>query len=287
MRTLRNAWTLLTHPRMCSEYLQYQFSRARHGEAVRVMYGSLSIGGFSGFGEFHSVRDFLGAGERRFLREYPLGDGPIIDVGANLGLFSLFLAERYPERTIHAFEPNPTTYTALQGNFARNHCRQAHAHAQAVAARQGEILFQADRTNRATTHLISDEAAELANEEKTPVVQVPCTTLDDFAVRHQLGEIALLKVDVEGYETLVFQGAERLLQARKISMIYYEVCPPLSIQAGFRPEAASEQLLASGYQIYRLDDQGQLRAAGLEQINETSLSNWVAIRPGEVQVEPR
>ena len=111
------------------------------------------------------------------------------------------------------------------------------------------------------------------------MVQGSCTTLDQFAARQQIDQIALLKVDVEGYETLVFQGAEQLLKAKQIQMVYYEVCPALSIRAGFTPEAASERLQASGYQLFRLDEHGQLQVARLEQIDETSLSNWVAIRP--------
>ena len=45
---------------------------------------ALEIGGLSGFSEFHSRANFVNAAERRFLRDFPFDDGPILDVGANL-----------------------------------------------------------------------------------------------------------------------------------------------------------------------------------------------------------
>jgi hypothetical protein len=67
---------------------------------------------------------FVNDQERRFFSQLPLVDGTVLDVGANLGIVSVILARRFADRVIYAFEPNPTTYAALQDNLALNPLRQ-------------------------------------------------------------------------------------------------------------------------------------------------------------------
>ena len=155
MKLLRNALTLISRPALAGDYFQFLLSQARHGgEFVRAFPAEkVMVGGLSGFSEFHSCAKFAKTAERKFLSKFPFGDGPILDVGGNLGLFSLMMARRFPNRTIHAFEPNPSTFEAIRSNFECNGCRYAHAHPQVIAAHDGEVHFQADPVDRATTHL--------------------------------------------------------------------------------------------------------------------------------------
>jgi FkbM family methyltransferase len=48
------------------------------------------------------------------------------------------------------------------------------------------------------------------------------TTLDDFADKHHLSKIDILKIDTEGYEPLVFRGAKRLLQQHRVRLFIFE-----------------------------------------------------------------
>ena len=278
MKLLHNAVTLLSQPALAGEYLRFLASRLRHGgQAIRHFPADeVKLGGFSGFSEYYWSAGFIDPRERLFLKEHPWGDGVFLDVGANLGLFSLLLARHHPERVIHAFEPNPSTYAALQANLARNGCLHAHAHARAVAAQEGEIVFEANPVDRATTHIVMENGSPSGG---APVVRVPGVTLDAFAGREHLDAIALLKVDVEGYEELVFQGAERLLASKRARVVYYEVCPELTRRAGFAPEAPGQRLLAHGYRLHTLDAAGHLQPADLGRIPSVTLENWVATAP--------
>ena len=103
--------------------------------------------------------------------------------------------------------------------------------------------------------------------------------LDSFVETHGLERIALLKVDVEGYEDLVFQGARRLLESGCVKTIYYEVCPALAKAAGFSPQAASSQLLEHGYLLHGFGKNGRLRPVELNEITAVKLENWIAIHP--------
>jgi FkbM family methyltransferase len=233
------------------------------------------VGGLSGFSEFHSCARAVNQAEQNFLTRFSFGDGAILDVGANLGIISLLMARRFPGRPIHAFEPNPSALLSLRANFVRNKCNHAQAYAAAIAAHDGEILFQVDPVNRATTHIAG------ANEDGTAspqIARVPCLTLDSFIETRNIDEVCLLKVDVEGYEELVFRGAEQILKKQLIETVYYEVCPSLAARAGFAPESSSSILLESGYHLHVLDNNGRLEPADLSRIKKIALENWVATR---------
>ena len=74
-----------------------------------------------------------------------LPDGAVIfDVGANIGLFSIYVARTVPGARIHAFEPIPELFDTLTRNLA-DHAPQAHAHNVGLAARAGEAIFAFDR----------------------------------------------------------------------------------------------------------------------------------------------
>jgi len=278
MRMLRNALKLISRPTLACDYLEFLWAKVQHdSEVVRALPGGLEIGGLSGFSEFHSCANFVNAAERRFLRDFPFDYAPILDVGANLGIFSLLLAKRLPENQIHAFEPNPSTFRAMRVNFMRNCCPNANAHRQAVAAHDGEVSFHADSIHRGTTHLVTLQPGDRVSNNAKAVMRVPCLTLDNFVEKRGIERISLLKVDVEGYENLVFQGAQRLLECGQAKMIYYEVCPELARRAGFAPEAASCQLLENGYRLHSLNKNGLLQPAELKQIAGVKVDNWIAI----------
>src|SRR5476649_2409735 len=74
-----------------------------------------------------------------------LGDGAIVfDVGANVGLFAVHLARTIPGVLIHAFEPVPRVFEALQRNLSE-HAPTARGHNVGLADRAGEATFEVDR----------------------------------------------------------------------------------------------------------------------------------------------
>src|SRR5947199_7047613 len=123
MKVARNARTLLNSPVIARDYLNYWESRIKNlGRTVRAFPYGIKISELNSFSEYHSIGDFVSHQEYEFLSKYPFGSGAIIDVGANLGLISLILAKRFPRRTVHAFEPSPSTFRALKRNRDVNDC---------------------------------------------------------------------------------------------------------------------------------------------------------------------
>ncbi len=270
MKLMQNFKTLLTNPGVAWDYFNYQLSKQKNsGQVIRRFPGGIKISGFSGFSEFHSCQEFISLQERKFLHNHSFGVGDLIDVGANLGVFSLTLAQRFSDKKIHAFEPNPSTFKACQSNILLNNYTNIQTQSLAVANYNGEITFEANPTDRGTT--------SISKVDSKHTIKVPCITLDTYAEKESIEEIALLKVDVEGYEELVFQGAKKLLSQRKIAVIYYEVCPNNAINTQLKPEDATKLLLSHGYKIYRFTSGGTLSQASVYDLRKVVLDNWVAI----------
>jgi FkbM family methyltransferase len=270
-RVVRNAVRLATHPVMAWDYAGYQWSRLWHGgRAERRYRGGIRLTGFSGFSEYHSSGSFVGRREQRFLNEYPVGAGDLVDVGANLGLVTVMLGKRFPARRVHAFEPNRTTYEALMENVALNGLTNVVAQRCAVAAEEGEVLFRSDPIARGTT--------SIARGDGEGVERVRSRSLDSYAEEQGIEAIALLKVDVEGYETLVFRGARELLGSGRVGLVYYEVCPAVTRAAGFEAGEPTRILQGHGYRIMELGVGGKLERVDAGRVESVELENWVGVK---------
>jgi len=126
-------------------------------------------------------------------------DKDSIDVGANLGLFTFFLA-RY-SRHVHAFEPNPYPLRTLRSVIDANvTLRQM-----AVGDVTGEVELMVPKGRKGW----SSNGASLAKQMSGPAVgvKVPCTRIDDLG----LSNIGFIKVDVEGHEKAVLLGAQNTI----------------------------------------------------------------------------
>ena len=173
----------------------------------------------------------------------------VLDVGANIGLFSLYLIWKYGRERfarIHLFEPNPDTYARLRHNLAANGLDDlCTAHLLALSDRAGTIYMESPR-GYSVLNMISD----------TGTVPVECKTLDVWARENGVATVHLLKVDVEGHEMPLLRGAPAALAT--VKTLYIEVkqthlpeFKALAAGAGFVVE--SQQDLPTGDSMLLLE----------------------------------
>lgn len=148
-------------------------------------------------------------------------DGLILDIGAHVGYDGLALARLHPGRDVFAFEPNPVNLVRIEANLALNPdlAKQVHVIPVALADRTGELAFhtsdQVDDETSSGGHLgvvrppLEPQVYARAGFKET---KVPVRRLDDIAGDRKWGRVALIKIDVEGAEHLVLQGAQELLR---------------------------------------------------------------------------
>jgi len=136
-----------------------------------------------------------------------------IDAGANVGIFSCILARRKaldPSFEMLAFEPHPDTFKRLQHNVTPY---GVIAHNVALSRENGSLTF----VDGSVSHVFT--AAEHANRYNIPgaVIYVQSQRLDSLPI---LGCKLLLKIDVEGHESAVLEGATGLFEQNRIRAVY-------------------------------------------------------------------
>jgi FkbM family methyltransferase len=159
----------------------------------------------------------------------------VIDVGANIGALTLAAAGLVgPTGRVYSIEAHPRTYRYLVGNVRLNRARNVRAFSVACGRENGIVTFS-DKT--------SDDQNAVCGEG----LGVPLCRLDDLIPETQ--RIALLKIDVEGYEKFVLEGAMRLLP--RVESIYFESYQRHFHAFGYRLQDINRYLRGFGFTIFR------------------------------------
>jgi FkbM family methyltransferase len=265
-----NLKTAVSNPRLLAAWVRWKFGSPLVGRPRVPIAPGGTIGGFPSFSDYWNFQT-LPAAEQKLLAAAVPTDGIVLDIGANIGLFSVALGLARPNAVVHAFEPVPETFRALQQNLQANGVGNVVAHRAAVSDNPGVIRFTA--TNRGS------QANHVARPGE-PAIEVPCRTLDEFVAANGLGRIDFLKVDVEGYEPWVFRGAKETLGAGLVKLMLLEIIPALLVRQGSSAEEVFDLLGRHGYSVYDLGDEGapgpQLSIADVQ---ERKIGNYLAARP--------
>lgn len=164
--------------------------------------------------------------------------GVFVDVGANIGLVTFSVGVRRPDISILAFEPDPANAASWRRNHALNGRVRAVLEQVAVGADVGHAeLVQSEESGWS---FIASSGAEGG-------VKVPMTTLDAYAQAREISGIDALKIDVEGFEPMVLQGAISLLEARAIRLIVCELDESLLDRNGYSRRDVISLLSGFGY----------------------------------------
>lgn len=155
--------------------------------------------------------DLIPAGQIPFLQ-------CVVDVGANLGEWSIAMAELTKATQIIAVEPVPEIFQELRANtrnYPRIRCIQS-----AVGEKSGWVTIHVHQLHQLSSVLrIRDEVRPVhgVQQDIAEPVQVPMTSLDESL--SDIGEVSLLKIDVQGYEPQVLSGARSVLKRTKMLML--------------------------------------------------------------------
>jgi FkbM family methyltransferase len=186
--------------------------------------------------------------------------GIVIDIGANLGWHALHAARHPKAETVVAFEPDPFNAWLLERNLAANDIDNVIVESRAVGAAPGTAHLHRYNRNNFGRHSL---AADHGQGSRT----VPVTDLDGALAALGLSErpISLIKIDVEGYEPKVIDGAVQTLQ--RTDGLILEYSPDLSAAGGLSTTTMLAQLKNAGFSPFVLWSKGgtvRIEASELE-----------------------
>jgi FkbM family methyltransferase len=131
----------------------------------------------------------------------------ILDVGANIGSTALLMANRNPNAVIHAFEPHKGNFEKAQKNLSLNNFRMVTFHPFGLGNKsETKKLYEVAGENSGMNRILNDDVS-------LPFTEIEIKTLDEFAAKHNLRKVDLIKIDVEGFEMHVLEGAAETLKS--------------------------------------------------------------------------
>jgi FkbM family methyltransferase len=168
----------------------------------------------------------------------------VFDVGAHIGYYTLLMSKLVGENgRVHSFEPTTAGYDRLTKHLAINKCINTTAYHAAISNYDGQCkIYCADNSNLGLSSL-----GALDHFVKVEVVD--CFSLDTFIEKNEIKIIDFIKIDVEGAEMFVINGATSLL-AKIRPLIMMEINPSCLSRIGANADELITKMIKAGYIMY-------------------------------------
>jgi len=205
---------------------------------------------------FHRFRGVMEPGLLTLFKKLLFPGAIVVDVGANVGLYTLQAARLIgPTGKIYSFEPTPTTFEVLLDNIQVNGFKElgiVSAEQIAIADKSGvATLFVHDRNSGHNT-LFEDDAVD-------DRIIVKTASLDELLIDAQ--QVHVVKIDAEGAEPLILDGMGRIISENPEIRILMEFAPEHLRRAGIVPESFLQSIVERGLMYARIDkNSGDLQA---------------------------
>jgi FkbM family methyltransferase len=144
----------------------------------------------------------------------------VLDVGANSGDYTELLLKRFPQADVHAFEPHPVTFQSLKVKIEE----RANCHPFGLGSTTGQFKLYDSVENKegGIRASLCKEALTATMVKPLVSVDVQVSTMDIFIANKGVERVDFLKIDTEGYEMDVLDGARRALADGRIGIIQFE-----------------------------------------------------------------
>ena len=174
-----------------------------------------------------------------FYKELLNKDSVCVDVGANIGILSMYMS-LFTEAPIYAFEPIKDTFEFLKKNIEFNKMNVTPFNI-ALSDFTGKTQFEYDPKKNGS-----------ATFSKNGTVEVEVMKLDDFVETNKIEKIDVIKMDIEGFETHMMYGAQNVIENMRPDIVT-EYCPPMMRERGFEPNKFFHILESYYKNIYLVD----------------------------------
>ena len=162
--------------------------------------------------EYERYRDYL-----------PARGDTVVDVGAFIGLWTIHASRKVGERgRVIAFEPNPFVFSQLEENVSLNGLKNVTLLRSALGDHVGQVEIYGEAKESSLASMYRDRVELYVSEEKIAAMTTEMTTID-ILLEGGVKAIDLLKIDAEGAELAILNGASKSLESGSIRRAIVEV----------------------------------------------------------------
>lgn len=173
----------------------------------------------------------------------------LFDVGAHHGQTATRLRELFPSAVIHCFEPFPESYALLERSTAAD--LRLRRHRLCLSNVMGTVMMNCNASSATNSLLDTDDRASetwgAGLLDTGDRIEVPVTTTDTLCSAESIDRIDLLKIDTQGAEYAVLEGASGLLARRAVTVLVFEVITAATYQRQRPPSDYFGLLESYGY----------------------------------------
>lgn len=188
----------------------------------------------------------------------------VLDIGGNVGIFSLDLSAKDDSIVYNIFEPIPNTYKKLLANLKLNDKLDEYfkTYNIGLSDKEGSFDFYLPATDEAASMQPIDDAfylkgsnemGEYTGKDKMEKVVCLVDTVDNVVSKNNIDNIGFIKIDVEGNEKFVLLGAKETLSKYK-PLVYCELLRKHSARFGYHPNEVIDYMAGFGYKCYVMKD---------------------------------
>jgi len=189
--------------------------------------------------------------ETNFLKKIIVPEMSIIDIGANIGYFTLLLAKWIgPKGKVYSFEPDPSNFKLLTKNLKANRINNVHCFQKAISNKNAKKSLFLSTYNMGDHRLIDFFAFD--GDDKRAKVEVESVRLDSILLDSE--KIDFIKMDIQGSEIPALLGMENTLKNNKKISLLVEFWPFAIKKIGHSPKEFIEILEQFGFKIFSIEN---------------------------------
>jgi len=225
---------------------------------------------------YHLSRHPYEEGQWRFIARFLKPGMNFFDIGANQGFYTLLAAKQVgPQGRVFAFEPAPNECEKLKSNLSVNRFSNVVVEQAAVGSCDGYTEFWACLDGQGSFSSCRPPGENLC-KARTEVIRVPLIALDRYVRENQVTALDFIKIDVEGGERDVINGASNSLASLR-PVLMCELTDIATRSWGYCAAEIYQLLVNYDYHCYRTTPEGMLKFAEVKEKYDPDWENLIAV----------
>ena len=191
-----------------------------------------------------------------------------IDIGANTGVYSLFVKSMKPKTQVIAFEPSRTIHAELLKNLKSNNLN-IQLESLALSNQSGELTFYDSTIPHQTSASLSDRMNKVNPSLHGSVLpyMVKVETLDNYIKNSNISDVSLVKIDVELHEPEVFEGMFNVFSQFKPFIVFECLFQDIADQL-------ESILISHDYSMYHLEGGANFKLVKVDHLTGRLSKDW-------------